>query len=77
MDLAVFNKKAIFIPTPGQTEQEHLAQRLLKDGIAFSQSQNNFDLSEAILASEKFKGLSIKNDSKLLEDRIENLIKIY
>ncbi|MFK5857551.1 MAG: glycosyltransferase [Bacteroidota bacterium] len=75
MDLAVFNKNAIFIPTPGQTEQEYLATRLLKEGIAFSQSQHTFDLSDSILHSSEFKGLHIKNETKLLEEKIENLLR--
>jgi len=74
MDLSVFNKKAIFIPTPGQTEQEYLAKRLFEKGIAFSQSQNNFNLSEAILKQDEFKGLHINNKPDLLEDRIESLL---
>lgn len=31
MDLLVLNKKAILVPTPGQTEQEYLAQYLAKN----------------------------------------------
>ena len=39
MDLARLGKKAIFIPTPGQTEQAHLAATLMGQGIAFSIAQ--------------------------------------
>ncbi len=74
MDLSVFNKKAIFIPTPGQTEQEYLAKRLLEKGIAFSQNQNKFDLSESLLRYDKFKGLYISNMPYLLEARIDKLL---
>ena len=44
MDLASLGKKAIFIPTPGQTEQEYLAERFMENGIAYSQTQSSFDL---------------------------------
>jgi len=42
MDLAVLQKKALFIPTPGQTEQEYLSKQLLKRGVALSVSQTAF-----------------------------------
>jgi len=74
MDLSFFNKKAIFIPTPGQTEQEYLANRLLKKGIAYTQSQKNFNLNNALQKQKQFKGLFIKNEPKLLEHRMINLL---
>ncbi len=43
MDLAVLEKKAFFIPTPGQTEQECLAVHLEKQRIAPYCSQNQFN----------------------------------
>ena len=76
MDLANFGSKAVFIPTPGQTEQEYLAKRLLDNGIAFSQNQNNFNLTEAIANQGKYTGLLIDNNSVLLESRIDNLLSI-
>jgi len=42
MDLAVLHKKAFFIPTPNQQEQEYLARYLDKLKIAPFSSQNNF-----------------------------------
>lgn len=76
MDLAVYGKKAIFIPTPGQTEQEYLAHRLLDEGIAFSQDQSNFNLTEALNNQSRYKGLLLKNKPELLESRINNLLNI-
>lgn len=46
MDLACLGKKAFFIPTPGQTEQEYLAQRFKKLGIAPYSSQENFKVKD-------------------------------
>ena len=46
MDLAKLGKKAFFIPTPGQFEQEYLAERLQLSGIAPFCNQNNFKVSE-------------------------------
>jgi uncharacterized protein (TIGR00661 family) len=43
MDLAKLEKKAFFIPTPGQFEQEYLAKKLDNDGIAPCCNQDEFD----------------------------------
>ena len=46
MDLAKLEKKAFFIPTPGQYEQEYLAQRLDKKGVVPFAHQNEFTLDD-------------------------------
>lgn len=46
MDLAALGKKAFFIPTPGQFEQEYIAERLTKDDIIMSCDQKNFSLDK-------------------------------
>lgn len=46
MDLTVLEKKAFFIPTPGQYEQEYLAKRLKDLGIVPSCKQEKFDLKK-------------------------------
>lgn len=48
MDLVALQKTACLIPTPGQTEQEYLAQYHHEKGWFFAQSQSNFDLETAI-----------------------------
>ncbi len=42
MDLAAIGKKALFIPTPGQFEQEYLAKSLREKGIAPYAKQDEF-----------------------------------
>ncbi len=44
MDLAVLQKKAFFIPTPGQAEQLYIAQHLASQKIILFALQNNFSL---------------------------------
>jgi uncharacterized protein (TIGR00661 family) len=56
MDLAALGMKAIFVPTPGQTEQEYLAEYYKKKGIAFCQKQSEFDLAVALKESINYKG---------------------
>lgn len=46
MDLAVLQKKAFFIPTPGQTEQEYLAKHLKKLKIANFSKQKDFKITD-------------------------------
>lgn len=41
-DLAVLGKSALLIPTPGQTEQEYVAERLDKKGFFMCVKQENF-----------------------------------
>jgi hypothetical protein len=47
MDLIKLNKKAIIIPTPGQTEQEYLATHLNQLKLFVVQSQKNISLKDA------------------------------
>ncbi len=46
MDLAKLEKKAFFIPTPGQYEQEYLAKRLDKKGLFPYAKQEEFQVGD-------------------------------
>lgn len=48
MELLHFRKKAILIPTPGQTEQEHLGRVLQDKGMFLVRRQKGFRLLEAM-----------------------------
>jgi UDP:flavonoid glycosyltransferase YjiC (YdhE family) len=48
MDLAILKKKSVLIPTPGQTEQEYLAQHLMNTQFALCIEQNKFRLLPAL-----------------------------
>lgn len=48
MDLAGLGKQCIFVPTPGQTEQEYLVQELADQGMCVIADQRNFDLKKAL-----------------------------
>ena len=56
MDLQKLQSKAIFVPTPGQTEQEYLANYLKEKRVCFYQKQNDFDLNKAINESKNYHG---------------------
>jgi UDP-N-acetylglucosamine:LPS N-acetylglucosamine transferase len=77
MDLAKLNKKAVLIPTPGQTEQEYLAEHFRQQGVFDFQNQNHFSLEKAIATANNFTGFKVnmKNDV-LLEKTILDLISV-
>jgi UDP-N-acetylglucosamine transferase subunit ALG13 len=54
MDLARLGKKAILIPTPGQTEQEYLGDYLARRGWALCIQQTAFSLPAALAAAQAF-----------------------
>ncbi|HMO62437.1 MAG TPA: glycosyltransferase [Ferruginibacter sp.] len=54
MDLLQMTKKAILVPTPGQTEQEYLAQYLTEKKIFLSQSQKGFSVLNSLQAAANF-----------------------
>lgn len=75
MDLARLEAKAVFIPTPGQTEQEYLAAELMKSKIAFSAKQSQFDLSSALAQAENYSGFhNLDRDDSLLEKAVDSLL---
>ena len=56
MDLAKLGKKAFFIPTPGQFEQEYLAEKFQEDGLVPFCNQEDFSI-EKLKEVQNFKGL--------------------
>lgn len=63
MDLSVLGKKAFFVPTPGQHEQEYLAKRLQEQGVLPYSRQENFR-KEKITEIGNYKGFTISNTAK-------------
>ena len=57
MDFSVFGKKAILVPTPGQTEQEYLAFKLKTNKIAYAIDQKNFNIAIALNEVNHFRGI--------------------
>jgi uncharacterized protein (TIGR00661 family) len=74
MDLVIFGKKAVFVPTPGQTEQEYLAKTLKKHGNYYYQEQENLDVEKAMEESSNYQPLKMNNDFSILEKRIKELL---
>jgi uncharacterized protein (TIGR00661 family) len=77
MDLQTLGKKVIFIPTPGQTEQEYLADQLMKKNIAYYSSQEDFDLERSIRLADSFSGFTpVDNKGGLLETAINEALEL-
>ncbi len=70
MDLASFGKNAVFVPTPGQTEQEYLAEYFFKNGVCYYMSQHQFSIEKAVAEAENFLGLRAINNYDILTERI-------
>lgn len=76
MELMMLEKKALLIPTPGQTEQEYLAEYLSKQSYARSANQSTFDLIKSLTDLKKvvLKKPTIKIfDASILEGLLKQI----
>lgn len=67
MDLAKLGKKAFFIPTPGQYEQEYLAKKLKKSGLVPFATQAKFKIAD-LQKVQFYKGLKDINGAAKWKD---------
>ncbi len=75
MDVLLLQKKAVLIPTPGQGEQEYLAQWLQQNKLAIAMEQHNFSLVEAIARANAFTYATyIPADKNSLQEAIADLL---
>jgi len=58
MDLAIIGTKALMIPTPGQIEQEYLAEYHNKKGTFYSVNQNSIELERDLEIAKKTTGIT-------------------
>ncbi|MDO6433553.1 glycosyltransferase [Flavitalea sp. BT771] len=75
MDLVRLGKKAILIPTPGQTEQEYLGKYLSDKKIAFCTKQAEFSLANALVEVEKFPFVPVEEERNSLQGAIAALLE--
>lgn len=76
MDLAVLGKNAIFVPTPGQTEQEYLAAYHAEKGHFLSVNQDDFDLVDAMEKSAEFQGIKLNDNGALLQRHVRDFLSL-
>ena len=48
MDLVKLKRKAVLVPTPGQTEQEYLAEYMMERNMFYTVRQENFSLNRVL-----------------------------
>ncbi len=74
MDLAVLGKKALLIPTPGQTEQEYLAVHLNQSGYYLVKDQSavqlDRDIPQALAAKEFLHAAGVRQ----MQDALDTLL---
>ena len=79
MDILKLNKKAILIPTPGQTEQEYLAIHLQKQNWCMTINQEEFNLQAALNAASQFtyqhSGINMELYKNVLNDFVAEVAK--
>lgn len=74
MDMAALGKRTLLVPTPGQTEQEYLADELQQKGMAVMQAQDKLDLAAGLEAARSCRGLHALTDNEsLLEAALDTL----
>ena len=73
MDVAVVGTKALFIPTPGQIEQEYLSQYHNQLGTFYSVPQDEVDLKRDVIIAQEKTGFTRDCDVK---KTIENILTI-
>lgn len=75
MDLVMMGKRAILVPTPGQTEQEYLAQYLHKNQLFFSVRQSELNLQNNLAEADQFPFKKLSPEADVYKKTIDQLLK--
>jgi hypothetical protein len=76
MDLVTLGKNAVFVPTPGQTEQEYLARYYLEKGMFNFVTQEEFDLEKLLFTKKVPDGIDFTGTGNKLKERVKNLVSM-
>jgi len=74
MELAALRKKALLIPTPGQTEQIYLAQYHTQKGNFYSVSQKNLNLVEDVEKAKEYPGIKVEFKAGEAEQKFMKIV---
>jgi len=75
MEVAVLGKKAFWVPTPGQTEQEYLCKYLAERGMYRYTQQKKLDLANVISNQSDYPQLKISDDKEELFAALDLLLQ--
>ncbi len=74
MDLVKLQKKAILIPTPGQTEQEYLAKYLMERNFFYTISQKEFVLQKVLNHIDSFPFIIVEHNMNRYKNIIDKFV---
>lgn len=74
MDLVALNRTAVLVPTPGQTEQEYLCNRMQEMNWFLSKQQKTFDLLSSLEDLKKFSASPFPESRTLLCDALDTAL---
>jgi uncharacterized protein (TIGR00661 family) len=75
MDICKLQKKAVLIPTPGQTEQEYLAYHLEKQGWCIAMQQDDFSLPKLLERVKHFEYKLPQLDMDAYKDVVTQFVR--
>lgn len=75
MDLVTVGKKAFLIPTPGQTEQEYLANYFAERKIYYTQVQSELNVKQALEEMRNFQPLAVAPNDDKLQAAIQDFLR--
>lgn len=70
MELAELGKKALLVPTPGQTEQEYLAEYHAERGFFHAVSQYDLDLRRDLKRASEMTGIPFRTETRADVERL-------
>jgi hypothetical protein len=74
MDLVSLRKRGFLIPTPGQLEQEYLAEYHMKRGTFYSVQERELDLPRQLEAALSFKAPTLRYPSERAAEKAIEVI---
>lgn len=74
MDLSRLEKKAIFVPTPGQPEQEYLGKELMKKKITLCVQQNELNIESALIEVVPYTGFTGNHPDNRLRTVLDKIL---
>lgn len=74
MELAELGKRALLVPTPGQSEQLYLAKTLRERGLFHSVKQHQLDLAADLLQAQQYPGYQPAHSTDVSAQRFLDIV---
>lgn len=75
LDLCTIGKSAFLIPTPGQPEQEYLAEELQRKKLFYTKAQDHIQLKEDLINAKAFHGYQAIDLGRPLDDILDERLR--